>query len=148
MANKQYLDKGGLERVWDRIKSYLTTWKTTNFGSGTYTNSGSLTISSSGSVTFGDSNELIVSMRRGIIKTYNFCIDFSGSEILNDTSIDTSQANVGMAMLKFTMQKSHKIEFTEPVDYAVITKEGVNSGFGSWYRYEGDKFVFILWSKA
>ena len=44
MAEKKYLDRGGLEHAWDRIKSYLTTWKTTNFGSGTYLNSGSLLI--------------------------------------------------------------------------------------------------------
>lgn len=35
---------GGLQRTWDRIKAYLTTWKTTNFGSGTYSNSGSITV--------------------------------------------------------------------------------------------------------
>lgn len=26
---------GGLQRVWDRIKEYLTSWKTENFGNGT-----------------------------------------------------------------------------------------------------------------
>ena len=39
MASKKYLDGGGLEHVWAKIKSYLNTWiadwKTTSFGSGT-----------------------------------------------------------------------------------------------------------------
>lgn len=35
MADKKYLDKGGLAHLWDKIKSYLTTWKTSNFGTGT-----------------------------------------------------------------------------------------------------------------
>lgn len=35
---------GGLQRTWDKIKAYLTNWKTTNFGSGTYSNSGSITV--------------------------------------------------------------------------------------------------------
>ena len=37
-----------MQRTWDRIKSYLNTWiatwKTTNFGSGTYNNSGNFAI--------------------------------------------------------------------------------------------------------
>ena len=37
-----------MQRTWDRIKAYLNTWisgwKTTNFGSGTYNNNGSLSI--------------------------------------------------------------------------------------------------------
>lgn len=40
---------GGLQRTWDRIKTYLNTWisgwKTTNFGSGTYDNQLGLKIS-------------------------------------------------------------------------------------------------------
>ena len=66
MANSKYLDGGGLQRAWDRIKSWvntqlagkanashthtysqitdLSTWKTTNFGSGTYSNNGSINI--------------------------------------------------------------------------------------------------------
>ena len=39
---------GGLQRTWDRIKAYLNTWiaswKTTNFGSGTYSNNGILSV--------------------------------------------------------------------------------------------------------
>lgn len=31
---------GGLTHLWDKIKSYLETWKTSNFGTGTYINSG------------------------------------------------------------------------------------------------------------
>lgn len=46
MASKNYLDGGGLAHLWDKIKSYLTTWiadwKTTNFGNGTYENYGSI----------------------------------------------------------------------------------------------------------
>lgn len=44
MAESKYLDGGGLQRAWDRIKAYLTTWKTTNFGSGTYQNFGIINI--------------------------------------------------------------------------------------------------------
>lgn len=40
-----------MQRTWSRIKSYLNTWiaswKTTNFGSGTYNNSGNFTIDES-----------------------------------------------------------------------------------------------------
>lgn len=33
-----------MQRTWDKIKAYLSNWKTTNFGNGTYSNSGSITI--------------------------------------------------------------------------------------------------------
>ena len=53
MANKQYLDKGGLEHAWSKIKSwiqtYLSSWKTTNFGIGTYSNYGELDIQTNNS---------------------------------------------------------------------------------------------------
>lgn len=35
---------GGLAHLWDKVKEYLTNWKTTNFGNGTYNNSGSITV--------------------------------------------------------------------------------------------------------
>lgn len=57
MADKNYLDRGGLEHTWAKIKSwiqtYLGSWKTTNFGSGTYSNSGSITNSSTVKITSG-----------------------------------------------------------------------------------------------
>lgn len=33
-----------MQRTWDKIKAYLTTWRTTNFGNGTYNNAGSITV--------------------------------------------------------------------------------------------------------
>lgn len=44
MADKKYLDEGGLTHLWEKIKSYLETWKTSNFGTGTYSNNGQLNI--------------------------------------------------------------------------------------------------------
>lgn len=49
---------GGLQRTWDRIKSYLTTWKTTNFGSGTYSNSGKLNMYNGSSLTLAENFEV------------------------------------------------------------------------------------------
>ena len=47
---------GGLEHLWAKIKDWLegwiTTWKQTNFGTGTYSNSGSITIPSNIDVSF------------------------------------------------------------------------------------------------
>ena len=37
---------GGLTYLWSKIKSYLTSWKSENFGSGTYDNKGEIEISS------------------------------------------------------------------------------------------------------
>lgn len=44
MAEKKFLDQGGLSRLWDKVKAYLTSWKTTNFGTGIYSNRGELNI--------------------------------------------------------------------------------------------------------
>ena len=49
---------GGLTHLWDKIKSYLTTWKTSNFGTGTYYNYG--TINQEGLLTVGTSGRLEV----------------------------------------------------------------------------------------
>lgn len=35
MAESKYLDQGGVQHLWDKIKQYLSSWKTSNFGSGT-----------------------------------------------------------------------------------------------------------------
>ena len=51
MANK-YLDQGGLTHLWDKIKSYLEAWKTSNFGTGTYSNIGSIDIYAGSMVSF------------------------------------------------------------------------------------------------
>lgn len=71
MASKKYLDKGGLEHAWAKIKSwiqtYLSSWKTTSFGSGTYSNSGSIT--SSGTVKITSSS---LSITKYMISTTDF----------------------------------------------------------------------------
>lgn len=36
MAESKYLNRGGLEYLWSKVKSWINTWKQTNFGSGTY----------------------------------------------------------------------------------------------------------------
>lgn len=41
MADKKYLDKEGLTHLWSKIKKYLGTWKTSNFGKGTLNSEGS-----------------------------------------------------------------------------------------------------------
>ena len=40
---------GGLTHAWSKIKSYLGTWKTSNFGTGTYSNYGELSIQANNS---------------------------------------------------------------------------------------------------
>lgn len=35
---KKFLDAGGLGHAWDKIKTWLASWKTEQFGSGTYEN--------------------------------------------------------------------------------------------------------------
>ena len=42
MAESKYLDGGGLTHLWSKIKEYLGTWKTSNFGIGTYNNTGQI----------------------------------------------------------------------------------------------------------
>lgn len=138
-----------MQRTWSRIKAYLTTWKTTNFGSGTYSNAGSLTIYSSGSVRFGDnSEELNISMRRGIVETYNFSIDFNGNEV-NNGSLDLTASNAGMAVFNFTMMDAdHNISFGSRVNYIIISKKGISYGTGTSYTYSGQSVVLVFWSMA
>ena len=38
------LDNNGLTHLWTKFKEYLASWKTTNFGTGTYSNSGNISI--------------------------------------------------------------------------------------------------------
>ena len=78
MANKKYLDNTGLSRMWSRVKSYLSsnyaksshthtysqitnlsTWKSNNFGSGSYSNSGTLSIITKSKINVG--NESLIS---------------------------------------------------------------------------------------
>lgn len=58
---KKFLDGGGLQRVWDKIKEYLTNWKTSGFGSGTYNNTGS--IENAGKIKVGSEHYTIQASR-------------------------------------------------------------------------------------
>ena len=59
-----------MEYLWGKIKTYLTSWKVSNFGSGTYSNSG--TIECTGmvnlgcQVAFGKNNVLVIGDSSGI----------------------------------------------------------------------------------
>lgn len=51
----KFLDNSGLSHLWNKIKSYLTSWKSENFGSGTYDNKGMIEISNGTELRFGSS---------------------------------------------------------------------------------------------
>ena len=89
---------GGLAHLWEKIKSYLMTWKTSNFGTGTYSNSGTLTIGTNGEFQLANNTKLrmdsdtlyfksatstYLAMRNG---TMQFYIATSGSIINADIS--------------------------------------------------------------
>ena len=166
---------GGLQRTWDRIKSWvntqlagkantshthtysqitnLSTWKTTNFGSGTYSNSGSLTINTTGSIIVGDSRDALkLTMRKGTIDTYNFNIDFNGNDVINGT-VDTdvpgggTTSGAGLALFNFTLGSSHTISFGTDVNYIIIDKSKIASGNGRRYTYSGSSVVLVMWAK-
>lgn len=92
MADSKYLDGGGLQRVWDRIKSYLNAWisgwKTTNFGSGTYDNQLGLKIST------GDDKNSLVEIK--VDDKFAIC-EFENSTIFDSCKIITP---AGIAVLK------------------------------------------------
>lgn len=46
---------GGLTHLWSKIKQYLGTWKTSNFGTGTYENSGRITLNSGARIYISES---------------------------------------------------------------------------------------------
>ena len=165
---------GGLQRTWDRIKSWvntqlagkanlshthtysqitnLSTWKTTNFGSGTYSNNGSLAIKAGGSILVGDVDAALkLTMRRGTIDTYNFNIDFNGNKVTNgavDTDIPTSTTSgAGLSLFNFTLGSSHTISFGTDVDYIIIDKSKIVSGNGRRYTYSGTSVVLVIWAK-
>lgn len=49
-----------MQRTWDKIKAYLSNWKTTNFGNGTYINTGSITINSKSRLSLNDASEIVL----------------------------------------------------------------------------------------
>lgn len=171
MASKKYLDKGGLEHTWTKIKSWVNTqlagkansshthtysqitdlssWKTTNFGTGTYSNNGSLIIRENAQILFGsDNNDLVVQFRKGDLSTYNFRADMSGNKTNNKT-INCGTELSGIAFANFTMSDTaHKISFSKSVDYIIISKAGVKSGSGTSYTYDGKSPIFIIWASS
>lgn len=59
---------GGLTRLWEKIKSYLTTWKTSNFGTGAYEISGTATVESLYTLFLGNGNNIaMMSLKRELI---------------------------------------------------------------------------------
>lgn len=86
MASKKYLDQGGVSHLWDKIKSwissylvtsnisdlnsYMDDWKATNFGSGSYTvsSSSSLSIRNDSSVTLNRESQIDLDDDKFVIK--------------------------------------------------------------------------------
>ena len=111
MANKQYLDKGGLEHAWSKIKSwiqtYLSSWKTTNFGTGTYNNTGSIInrgqmnniglINNSGTIAV---NTLITIIDKS--ETTVISMDDSQLHMVNDDNRVNVNSSMGIAVLNNT----------------------------------------------
>lgn len=54
MAEKKFLDQGGLTHLWDKVKAYLDN----RFGTGTYSNSGTLTIGTNGEFKLANNTKL------------------------------------------------------------------------------------------
>lgn len=74
MANKKYLDGGGLEHAWAKIKNWISLWKITSFGSGAYNNTGTITVSNNLNVA---SNVQISGELQVIIDTPKFTGDYT-----------------------------------------------------------------------
>lgn len=117
MAGGKYLDGGGLAHLWDKIKSYLATWiadwKTTNFGTGTYSNSnGELTIQENAKINIYSNCSIISSNNRFSVSSES------------DTSIRT-RFEVGSTSSAGLVLPANKV-----VNY-IDVKIGVTSQYGS-----------------
>lgn len=101
MAESKYLDGGGLTHLWSKIKAYydayLVTWKTSNFGTGTYNNSGKLYAESGAIVEVLDSGRITLES--------NSIFD------LNNTQIDGDASSLSMNEFDLTVNNA-EISFT------------------------------------
>lgn len=93
---------GGLQRTWSKIKAYLATWKTTNFGSGTFEVDGEVDIANNMALYLFNSQvfSYILSKSHGMIiasakQTSNFMVTNHTGMIMNWTIIYGGQITSG-----------------------------------------------------
>ena len=69
----KFLDSNGLTSLWSKFKSFLTTWKTENFGTGTYSNTGNMSLSNASldlsyaQIGFVNGDHAYITRRRGFV---------------------------------------------------------------------------------
>lgn len=127
MASKNYLDRGGLEHTWAKIKSwiqtYLSSWKTTNFGSGTINNTGSIS----------NSGDLLVNS--------DFELGYEDSEVIIEAQARTGQNQI-------TINKGHgikvvRVQNNPPMAFGPLTQLYARNNSGVTINVTTVKFVKV-----
>lgn len=117
------LDNNGLSHLWAKFKEYLTSWKTTNFGTGTCNNRGS--IANSGSITV-DNNRIILSVGRhteteaSLVVWNSYVIDASNIDYYG-TILIAGCTNSGGGIAIYPSEN-------EDITYLAIANAGIKTG--------------------
>lgn len=126
----KFLDSNGLSHLWNKIKNYLTSWKSENLGSGTYNNEGSFNITTSKSSFEIDTGGNI------IIRGYDsYGIYKTGMKLINSSSATTLVDNIGVnqlfvacGLLSYGGEVSVYLTSGSTLHYVIIGENGIKHG--------------------
>ena len=124
----KFLDNNGLSHLWTKFKEYLTSWKRTNFGTGTYSNTGTFDIDSYSNIQMGNN--------RIRIRRYS---EFESSAIKHEIDVGwmgtvytSALANYGIIFKVGSCDSNGSITLESnsehDLSYLVIGSKGVKSG--------------------
>ena len=125
----KFLDSNGLTSLWSKFKSFLTTWKTENFGTGTYSNKGKLAIGAYSSIDLSSTSMKVISGRENDATVYGIRIDATNTSYL-PAFYGSSCIDVFVGMLtgssETAMIKPHG-DFLRK-RYIIIGSKGIKTG--------------------
>ena len=146
MATGKYLDGGGLAHLWDKIKSYLTTWKTSNFGAGTYEISGTATVESlyTSFLGNGDNIALMNLKRELIVRTpygVGMLIPNQENASYGGTTRVTNQSGYKIAVLCIAFNSTSSSPDDRLITYYTIEN-------GSLWEFNCSFSALYIWKKV
>lgn len=128
---------GGLTHLWDKIKSYLTTWKVSNFGTGTYENNGKIKVSGKVTLTSYTTDESRVDFVVGSQKTSSTTATLDLTGVLHGVKM-VQAPDFGATLKVISNDTGTKFVYTVWID----TKE-FRWHTNAWFLQKGDECQLI-----
>lgn len=126
----KFLDNTGLSHLWSKIKSYLISWKSENFGSGTYNNRGNFNIATSKSNFQIDTGGNIITRGHNSYGTYK-----TGMQLTTTSSATTLVDDIGVnelfvayGLVSYNGGVDVYLDSGETLHYVIIGENGIKHG--------------------